>query len=88
VSTVPDGLNIRIAYVKFPRYLPSMVASILGAHFISFGWLYQTWAYYILGVFVSEVPIILLFFFEKNGFVIGPFCFGACLIAGSFFLLP
>src|SRR5690606_12451330 len=34
-----------IAYVKHPIYLPSVMAAVVGGHFLPYSWLYQTYVY-------------------------------------------
>jgi hypothetical protein len=37
-----------IAYIKYPLYMPSVMAALLGGHFLPYSWLYQTNIYYLL----------------------------------------
>lgn len=77
---------IIISYFKFPAYLPCVMAAILGGHFLPYAWLYQTNIYLIIGIAVAIVPGLLIIYFEKHGFALGPLFVGITLITGSFFL--
>lgn len=72
-----------IAYVKHPIYLPSVMAAVVGGHFLPYSWLYQTYVYLVLGIAVSVVPSALMFALGERGFAIGPLFVGVALIAGA-----
>lgn len=73
-----------ISYVKYPLYLPSVMAALLGGHFLPYSWLYQTNVYLALGIAVAIVPSALVVIFRDQGFAMGPLFVGAALIAGAF----
>ncbi|HEX6971449.1 MAG TPA: hypothetical protein VF234_04465 [Limnochordia bacterium] len=73
-----------IAYAKYPPYLPSVVAALLGGHFLPYSWLYQTKVYLALGIAVAIVPSALMLVFQERGFAMGPLFVGTALLAGAF----
>jgi len=73
-----------IAYVKYPLYLPSVMAALVGGHFLPYTWLYQTGVYLALGIAVAVVPSALMLAFRDRGFALGPLFVGAALISGAF----
>lgn len=78
---------ILIAYIKIPRYMPCIVAAILGGHFLPYSWLYKTDLYLFLGVAVAVVPSILIMYEKKYGHPLGPLFVGILLLIGAIILI-
>lgn len=72
-----------IAYIKIPLYMPSVVAALLGGHFLPYAWLYQTDVYLVLGVVVAAAPGLLMWILGERGFAMGPFLVGGALIVAA-----
>jgi hypothetical protein len=75
------------AYFKYPLYMPSVIAALLGGHFLPYSWLYQTDVYLILGTAVALVPSVLMLALKERGFSLGPLFAGAALIISAGILL-
>ena len=78
---------ILIAYFKLPKYMPCIVAAILGGHFLPYSWLYQSNVYLFLGISISLVPPLLLLYLKKYGYPLGPLFVGIMLLIGSVLLI-
>ncbi len=78
---------ILIAYFKIPKFMPCIVAAILGGHFLPYSWLYQTNVYLFLGITVSLVPSLLLLYVKKYGYPLGPLFIGIILLISSVLLI-
>jgi hypothetical protein len=72
-----------IAYFKYPIYMPSVIAALLGGHFLPYSWLYQTCVYLILGIAVALVPSVLMLALKERGFALGPLLVGAVLMISA-----
>lgn len=71
------------AYFKYPLYMPSVMAALLGGHFLPYSWLYQTGVYLILGIAVALVPSVLMLALKERGFSLGPLFVGTALIISA-----
>lgn len=78
--TIPAVIT---AYVKYPLYLPAVMAAVLGGHFLPYSWLYQTNVYLALGIAVAMLPGALILVFKERGFAMGSLLVGVLLIAGA-----
>lgn len=72
-----------VAYLKYPVYLPAVMAALLGGHFLPYTWIYQTRIYLVLGISVAIVPSVLMLILRERGFALGPLFVGAALLIGA-----
>jgi len=72
-----------ITYLKLPKWMPCVVAAILGGHFLPYAWLYQTQVYLFLGIGVAILPPLLLLYAGRHGFALGPLAVGVMLLVGA-----
>ncbi|HEY1139591.1 MAG TPA: hypothetical protein VGE88_05235 [Lysobacter sp.] len=61
-----------------PTLLAFALAAMLGAHFVPFGWLYQSPAYYVLGVGTVVLSAVLQWWLPKPAPLLIPVAMTAC----------
>jgi hypothetical protein len=66
-----------------PEYAPAAFASVVGAHFLPFGWMYRTRIYVVLGIVLSAGAYLLAIALGRRSLHAMGFFVGACLLAGA-----
>ena len=68
------------AYFASPNMVPWYLGVLVGAHFLPFGWLYDSKAYTIGAVMISLLSGLVGWLFADAAFVVAPFVVASCLV--------
>jgi hypothetical protein len=79
--------SILMLWDKNPDYVPAAFASIVGAHFLPFQWVYRTRMYLYLGLAVSIGSLLIVWLFRAQALHIVGFYVGTCLLVGALIAL-